>query len=344
MNAHLRSTAIIAICMASCSNSDPAPSVSLGAGLQARTVTDVNALLQAAKDLQAAVPVPEARGWDATADAEAISNAKNAWKRARIAYEHIEGVIAPLFPDIDAVLDERYDGFMEELTPKGDPDLFDDKGITGMHAIERILFVKETRAAIIAHEQTTFKNTGYIAAAWPSTHEEALRFRDKLCGRLIKDIETLKSVWVPQNLDAEGAYDGLEGLVAEQREKITNAASSQEESRYANFTLADLRANLEGVRNAFVVFETSIARVAESKSTLAAIHAGFERLDALYKQYPGDAIPEAPAGFEAEAPTAEQLNTPFGKLWSGVQKEVDIANTAGLLSQVQKARPWALRK
>lgn len=50
-------------------------------------------------------------------DAAAIDGMKESWAKARTAYEHIEGAIAPLFPDIDAAIDERYDGFLE--TPFG---------------------------------------------------------------------------------------------------------------------------------------------------------------------------------------------------------------------------------
>jgi iron uptake system component EfeO len=62
---------------------------------------DLAELLQSAKDLQAAAPVPAGRGWDAAVDADAIASMKRAWLRARVAYEHVEGVIGAMFPDID---------------------------------------------------------------------------------------------------------------------------------------------------------------------------------------------------------------------------------------------------
>ena len=319
-----------------------APAPALGAQLQAQTIVDVDALLAAVKELKEAAPAPTGRGWDATQDAAALAKTRDAWKRARAAYERIEGVLAPLFPDIDSALDERFDGAMELLLPKGDTNLFDDQGFVGMHAVERILFAPETRAAVIAHEREAFKNKGYVAAAWPKSQEEAAGFKTLLCAQLIKDVESLRTVWTPQNMDTQGAYDGLEGLVAEQREKVSNAASSEEESRYANVTLADLRSNLEGLERAFSVFKSAIAKRSESKETLLGIEASFARLHALYKQFPGDAVPEAPATFAAEAPSAADLESDFGKLWKGVTTEVDLKNPQGLLVLVQNARVWAV--
>src|SRR5512142_1877136 len=97
-------------------------------------------LVAAARDLQAAAPVTSGRGWDTALDASAITSMKSAWLRARSAYERIEGAIAPLFPDVDTEIDARYDDFIAMLSPNGDTNPFDDKGATGMHAIERILY------------------------------------------------------------------------------------------------------------------------------------------------------------------------------------------------------------
>ena len=43
----------------------------------------------------------------------AIAAMTAAWVRARTAYEHIEGALAPLFPDLDAAIDARYDDFLD---------------------------------------------------------------------------------------------------------------------------------------------------------------------------------------------------------------------------------------
>ena len=84
-------------------------------GMHDSLLTDLDDLVQASTDLESAAPTPSGRGWDAAQDAAAISAMKAAWIRARTAYEHIEGAIAPIFPDIDASIDARYDDFMASL-------------------------------------------------------------------------------------------------------------------------------------------------------------------------------------------------------------------------------------
>src|SRR5689334_17277045 len=81
------------------------------AGMQSSLKADLDELVQASKDLQAAAPT--GHGWDASGDKAAIDAMIAAWQRARTAYEHTEGALAPIFPDVDVSIDERYDGFLE---------------------------------------------------------------------------------------------------------------------------------------------------------------------------------------------------------------------------------------
>src|SRR4051794_4144051 len=76
---------------------------------------DLTQLIDAAKALQADAPTPSGRGWDGELDAGAISAMKNDWRDCRVAYEHIEGALAPVFPDLDGSLDARYDDFLAQL-------------------------------------------------------------------------------------------------------------------------------------------------------------------------------------------------------------------------------------
>src|ERR1051325_3226837 len=59
---------------------------------------DLNDLVTAAQQLQAAAPT---HAWSTTADAAAIDDMRAAWKRTRVAYEHVEGATAPIFGDLD---------------------------------------------------------------------------------------------------------------------------------------------------------------------------------------------------------------------------------------------------
>src|SRR3982750_3007550 len=103
---------------------------------------DLDNLVTAAQQLQAAAPT---HAWSATADAIAINDMREAWKHTRIAYEHVEGATAPIFGNLDVTLDARYDDYLSKLGGTGDTNLFDDKGVTGMHGIERILYAPNIR-------------------------------------------------------------------------------------------------------------------------------------------------------------------------------------------------------
>jgi iron uptake system component EfeO len=280
-------------------------------------LSDINALHAAAVDLQAAAPAPTDRGWSAEKDAAAITAMTEAWLRARAAYERTEGALAPLFPDIDAAIDARYEDFLEGGE---DTNLFDDQGVTGMHAIERILFVDTMPSSVVAVEESL---PGYVAAAWPATAEEAAEFKDKLAAQLVTDTATLQSQWKPQKIFLQEAFGGLISLMNEQREKVNKAASEEEESRYAQRTMADIRDNLAGTRAAYQVFRAWVKSKEGGAALDAEVEAAFDELAAVYATVKGDAFPPLPETWSAEEPSAEDLETPFGKLFSTVHEAVD---------------------
>lgn len=290
-------------------------------GMQQTVLADIKALHKAALDLQAAAPLPTGRGWSATQDMAAIDAMTSAWLRARAAYERTEGAIAPLFPEIDGAIDARYDDFLEHLKGAGDSDLFDDQGVTGMHAIERILFANQIPSNVVALEESL---PGYAPAAWPATAEEAAEFKEKLAGQLVKDIARLESGWKPANIDLPGAFSGLIALMNEQREKVNKAASDEEESRYAQRTMADIRDNLAGTRAIYRLFSPWVQSKDGGAVLDAEVEAAFDQLAEVYATVDGDAFPAPPATWVAEGtPTEEELATPFGKLFTTVQKAVD---------------------
>jgi iron uptake system component EfeO len=288
-------------------------------GMHAALLADVNALHQAAVELQAAAPAPAGRGWDATLDADAIEAMTTAWLKARGAYERTEGALAPLFPDIDAEIDARYEDFLEGV-PGGDQDLFDAEGVTGMHAIERILFASETPPSVVIVESTL---EGYKVAAWPATEAEAAEFKDQLAARLVTDTQKLVDQWQPQQIDLGGSFQGLISLMNEQREKVNKAASEEEESRYAQRTLADLRENLKGTTSIYALFKPWLLSKADGPAIDADIEGSFQALSSTYADFSGDAIPQPSRTWSSENPSPEDLDTPFGKLYEAVQDAVD---------------------
>jgi iron uptake system component EfeO len=288
-------------------------------GMHDALLSDVGALHDAAVALQAAAPTPSGRGWDATLDAVALGAMKDAWLDARGAYERTEGALAPLFPDLDGAIDARYEDFIEGV-PGGDQNLFDDEGVTGMHAIERILYAPTTPEAVIALESTL---EGYRAAAFPATEEEATAFKNQLAARLVSDTQTLLDQWQPQAIDLGGSFQGLISLMNEQREKVNKAASEEEESRYSQRTLADLRQNLAGTTRIYALFRDWLHSKSGGSEIDADVEASFDTLDTTYAEFSDDAIPKPPSDWSSENPSAAALASPFGRLYSAVQTAVD---------------------
>ncbi|HJL18233.1 MAG TPA: imelysin family protein [Sandaracinaceae bacterium LLY-WYZ-13_1] len=302
------------------------------ATLEVKAYVDGNLeeLRAAALDLQAAAPEPDADGWNATDDADAVEAMRDAWKRTRVAYERVEGAIAVLFPNLDVSTDERYDGFIE-LQP--DPDLFDGEGATGMHAIERILYADQHPPQVVAFESSL---PNYQEARFPQNEEEARRFRDGLVERLVMDVTTMRDQFAPLALDPAAAYRGVVGSMAEQLEKVTLAATGEDESRYSEATLADMRANLEGGRAIYGAFDEWV-RAEGGEDVDARVQAGFDRIDAAYAPIEGDALPPVPEGWNPDEPDPAHLETEYGQLWSLLTFESDPRAEGSLVSDMNEA-------
>ncbi len=310
-------------------------------GMHDSILVDIDALVAASEEIARLAPTPAGRGWDGAVDAAAITQMRAAWTRARTAYEHIEGAVAPLFPDLDLALDARYDDFLGELKDKGgDPDLFDDRGVTGLHAVERILWSDSIPARVVDFEKA---QPGYVTAAYPKTEQEALAFKTKLCARVAADAKSLRAQWAPQRIDLGGAFQGLVSLMNEQLEKVNKASTNTEESRYSQRTMADIRGNLEGTQKIYTLFQPWLASkrnadaTQDGKATDAAIAEGFRKLGALYAGTPGDAIPAPPATWSAESPSAADLGSPFGKLYAGVKGAADPSAKGSVVGEMNRA-------
>ena len=286
----------------------------VAASIHDSIVDDLDAMIVAALNLQASAPT---RGWSATKDADAIRDMQDAWKRMRRSWEHVEGAINALFPAVDEELDARYE---EMLGERGDQNLFDATGVIGMHAIERILYSQTIRPEVVAFESVL---DGYQEAAFPATDDEAIAFKSVLVQRLIKNATDLRKAWQPNVIDIGSAYVGLVGLMNEQKEKVNLAATGEEESRYANITMFDLRCNLEGTTKAYGLFREWIHSKATGPNSDSSLRDKFLELEALYMKNTSDAIPTAPMDWKREEPTDANLATPFGTLWKNVHESVD---------------------
>ena len=280
--------------------------------------------------LQAAAPDADADGWNATDDAAAVAAMKAQWKKARLSYERVEGAIAVLFPDLDESTDQRYDGF-HESTAFTDDNLFDGEGVTGVHAVERILFSDEIPDNVVAFEEGVV-GARYVAPSFPTTEQQADDFKNGLMQRLVDDTATMRDQFADVDLALEAAYRGVLGSVQEQFEKVRLAGDGSDESRYAQHTLADMRANLEGGLAIFESFDGMFDAKDGAEDVHDAIHEAFERVDARYAALDGDAIPAVPATWNPDDPSADDAATAYGSLFLFLQQETNPADADSFVS------------
>lgn len=295
--------------------------------------SEMAALERAARELRAAAPAPDADGWSARADADAVRRMRAAWGRMRDAYEHIEAGVTVLFPETDVAIDARYEGFAEHGR---DDDPFDGDGVTGMHAVERILWADEVPPAVVAFERSLREGTVYVAPSYPADARQAAAFRDGLLRRLVDDVAGMRRAFVPLALDPAAAYRGVVSSMREQHEKVDLAATAEEESRYARRTLADMRANLDGGRALFAHFHPWLQQSGHG-ATAAAIDARLARIQARYAALPGDALPPVPPGWDPDHPTEAQRATTYGELHAFLGAESDPDRAGSLADLMVRA-------
>lgn len=77
------------------------------------------------------------------------------------------------------------------------------------------------------------------------------------------------------------------------------------------------------------------ASVAEAGG--ADVVAGFARVQAAYDDLDGDAIPAVPATWNEETPSADDLATPYGLLFTLLSTEADPDNADSLVSAMNAA-------
>jgi iron uptake system component EfeO len=301
------------------------------AGVKAYVGAELTDLAAAGEAITASAPAADTDGWSSSSDAAAVDQMKGHWKDTRIHYERVEGAIAVLFPDLDVSTDERYDGF---IATEPDENLFDDQVVTGVHGIERILWADEIPSYVVAFES---KLEFYEPASFPTVDAESGDFKGLLCQKLADDLTEMGTRFEPLALDAAAAYDGVVGSMMEQVEKVMLAQTGEEESRYAQHTVADMRANLEGGREIYAQFSEWVRSQEGGEAVDDDVNAGFDRMQAALAAVDGDGIPTVPATWNPDAPSEADLATPYGQLWTVVQTESDPDQDGSVVSAMAAA-------
>ena len=291
------------------------------------------ALERAGRELREAAPAPDADGWNARDDADAVQRMRSAWGRMRDAYEHIEAGVVVLFPETDVAIDGRFETFAEGGR---DRDPFDGDGVTGMHAVERILWADSVSPQVLAFERSLREGAVFFAPSFPRDARAATAFRDGLVRRLLADIAAMRAAFAPLALDPAAAYRGVVSSMREQHEKVDLAATAEEESRYARRTLADMRANLAGGRALLACFRPRL-RAAGHEAEAAALDARLAEINARYDALPGDTLPPVPEGWNPDAPTPAHRATPYGALHGFLGAEADPDRAGSLAARMVRA-------
>ena len=306
----------------------------IGTGLRDAIVVSLTETKKAAIDLQTSAPTPPGRGWNAAEDPQAMAAMRDAWRRMRASFELYSAAMVVLFPDVMRGASATYD----QALGSGDGDAFDDQGVVGMHAVERILYSDAIPARVVDFEKGL---PGFAPAAFPSNAQQASDFKTKLCARLVADIARLEKEWSAVDLDFGGAFLLLVALLQDQRIEMEEAALRKEESRYAQTTLAELRTSLEGTRRAYAFFKPLLLekRSADEKTDGAkkseSVEVALGALGAVYASQPGDALPELPPKWAATGSlTASELETPFAIIYRRVQAAADATVDGALADEL----------
>lgn len=309
-----------ALALGACAPSDADYRADVGVEMHQALAADLAAFARATRALEALAPTPKGRGWDARLDADALQAMRLAWARARDAYEHVEGAVEPMFPAADDAIDSRYE---DQLARRGsDAYAFDDRGVVGLDAVERVLWSDAIPPETAAFERSL---AGYTVPAFPANEGEAADFKNLLCGKLAADAAALESGWAGTPLDVGAAYRGLSSLIAEQRDEIALGRSGAEESRYSRRTLEDLRANVESGEAIYGLFRTWLATKSGGGDVDARIEAGFAALGAVYAGVPGSALPDA-------------ASSEYGALQGAVAPSVDPAREGSIPFEMGRGR------
>jgi iron uptake system component EfeO len=260
---------------------------------------------------------------------------KTSWTNAHVAYEGVQGALDILFGDVEASFDTTYTDFLGKNP--ADEDAFDDKGFIGAHAIERILWADDQPQAVSVFE-SAFDH--YVAARYPATADEAAEFKTKLVQRAIDDMNMKEMELAATTLDGAAAYHALVGPLFDQFDKVQIASSAEQESRYAQTTLADLRGNLAGERSTLVAFTPWLSS-AGGDALVTKLGVQFDAIEAQYDAMMDatmkDALPPVPDMFDPNVPTTDQLATPFGQIYGLLQQQNDPDHDGSAVALMSQA-------
>jgi hypothetical protein len=102
----------------------------------------------------------------------------------------------------------------------------------------------------------------------------------------------------------------------------------------------DIRKNLEGTKQLYELFKPLMQSKPEGKVEDNAIANGFTRLETLYSEVSGDALPAPPATWTSEKPannSEADKQSAFGRLYFGVGEMADETRPDSVVASMNRA-------
>ncbi len=324
---------LVAALALGCGGEDP-PAPSVADGLKATIGTMLRRFSESLVTLRARAP--RGREWQPSgADADAVKAMRAAWLDAHAAFVGLAGPVGELFPEQIPGLDRRWD---VQLTDLGvDPDFmpFDERGVTGLHAIERILWSDQISSAVSSYEMTRL---GYRTPRFPGTAEEADAFVASLAGAVAQVGLEVNQQFSRLTPDAALGAAGISRLLANSFLKVDlGYVAGSEDSRYSGTTMLDLRSELAAARAIWNVLRDGLSRRGAASEKLGGVDAGLARWTALLDEVKSKDFPVAPNLWDPGTPSPEHALTPYGMLFVGLRRELNKARPDSLVSALREA-------
>ena len=305
-------------------------------GMHDSLVADIAVLVEASATLGQQAP---AGAWDQARDQAAISSMKDTWARARTAYEHIEGAIAPLFPSWTA-----------RSTPATTINWGGQRKRRQSLRRRRDHGAPRRRADPVVGQHS--RGSGDVREGPPRLPASSLP-GDRPRGGRLQEQAVRPSRGRRKN--SAGAVDAAEdrprGLVRRARFADERAAREGQQGvelrrRIPLFAADDARhsrqpggddQDLPSLSTLAETKENTTDPQKDGKTVDAAIESGFAKVATLYGMTTGDAIPQPPSTWSSEHPSTDDLATPFGVLYQGVSEIVDPNKEGSVVFEMNSA-------
>lgn len=315
----------LTVVAAGCGSQDPSGSDDVAISFRGYFRTHLVALSDALENL--AVHAPRDRAWNAQADPALVERMRTAWKAAHRAAVAVTEPLSELFPQAGR-MDSNWDREIDRVQRDENP--FDDIGVTGLHAIERILWADVVSEMVLTVER---RHEGYAMARTPATAKEAADYATQLVGGLHRDAQALAEASSVPGYDLGFAEKAVKLQArALLRMVIVGGEPGRSESRYSDTSTDALVDQLGALAGTWKILRAALRRQGVPVGSFQVADAGLERVHAAVAAIGPGPIPARPEGFNPFHPTQEDRESAFGRLYFSVEAEILGASSDAFLA------------